>query len=235
MKIVLFIIGAFILIGLYYGISIYLKVQVSKRIVADTHAFQLISNDMSESVLVIGDSTGVGVGATTPEESIAGLFSQQVHATYVENVAVSGAEVRDLDRQLTVIKQKHYSYILVQIGGNDIVAMHDSVAEAKHLSAILAKLPKSDHVIVMSCGNIGTAKLIPWFMRPYYTRLTLAYHAAFSIEVSQAGGTYVNLYDPPQSDLFLQYPEIYLAADDFHPSSAGYALWFEKLKKILPQ
>ena len=46
-------------------------------------------------VLVLGDSTGVGIGANRPEESIAGLLAQDFPAADIVNVSRSGARVAD--------------------------------------------------------------------------------------------------------------------------------------------
>jgi len=47
------------------------------------------------TILVLGDSTGVGVGATRPEESLAGLFAADYPDADIINVAVSGTRVAD--------------------------------------------------------------------------------------------------------------------------------------------
>jgi lysophospholipase L1-like esterase len=117
----------------------------------------------------------------------------------------------------------------VQIGANDIVRFKSIDDAADELTLALEKLPHAERVIVISAGNVGGTKFFPFFVNPIYTQLNLGYHDSFEVVVKNAGGVYVNLYEDPSTDPFVQEPEKYLARDGFHPTSAGYKLWFEKI------
>jgi lysophospholipase L1-like esterase len=233
MKIVLFIILILVLYLSYQMFQVKRKIALSGKIVAETVPYQETSDMEAGSLLVLGDSTAYGVGASTKEESIPALVAQRIGTPYVENRSFSGARVSDLAGQLAGHKKDTYDTILVQIGGNDIVARNDERVVASELEALLKTLPKHDKLVVLMCGDVGVATLFPWFVRGYYTRKTLAYHEAFAEAVPRAGGTYVNLYEPKEADPFVKEPEVYLAKDEFHPSSAGYQLWFRKIEKAL--
>lgn len=234
-----------ILLAIYIVYSVvrfYKLVQVSKGIIAQTIPFTKRETNPGEnqpkqeqSILVLGDSSGVGVGARRPEESVAGLLSSYVNATYVENRAVSGALVRDLPVQIAKASRVRYDLILVQIGGNDIVRFHNAKVTATLLAQELKQLPDAKKIIVISAGDVGTAPLFPLLFHPLYHSLNLAYHAEFANVLGDsfekgAGKngrvTYVNLYTAPGNELFSIDPGTYFAADNFHPSSAGYAIWF---------
>jgi lysophospholipase L1-like esterase len=151
----------------------------------------------------------------------------------VENYSFSGAITLELAAQIQKAKLKEYAYTLVQIGANDIMKFHSVGHTAKVLDAALAALPKTQHLIVFACGNFGGAAAVPRIIAPFYTSLNLRYHTAFAEVTAKHGGTYINLYADPKVDLFTLKPDIYLAEDAFHPSSAGYSLWFEKIKTAL--
>lgn len=231
MKLLLwFALAASVSILVYSGISFWRGVLVSKKIVSSSVAFSQDSNDFSRTLLVLGDSTAVGVGASAPEESVAGLLAQARAVTYTENRAASGARAGDLLSQFSKSSLERYDIILVQIGANDIIRFYSAERAATELEAALVQLrEKSNEVIVMSAGNVGAAPLFPFFLRPFYTELTLAYHDAFAKVASTREATYVNLYVEPNQDPFLKEPEVFLAADGLHPTSAGYKLWFNKL------
>jgi lysophospholipase L1-like esterase len=231
MKILLVITIIIIVFVSYHVFQVKRKIALSQEIVANTTPFHTTEDTTGKSLLVIGDSTAVGVGASTKEESIPALVAQKIGATNVENQSVSGSKVADLPKQLQQIQKDQYDVILVQIGGNDVVARNDERVVARELESILKTLPRHDQLVVLMCGDVGVATLLPWFVRGYYTKKTLAYHQAFANMVPQAGGTYVNLYEPKETDPFVQSPEIYLAQDQFHPSSAGYREWFRKIEK----
>ncbi len=233
MKIFLILLAiAVIAVLLFVWISLR-KVQISEALMASTEPFQMQSDNFKKTMLVLGDSTGVGVGATRPEESVPGLVAKEVGATYVENQAVSGAQVPDVQGQIGKTKLPHYAYIVLQVGANDVTHFHDIEEVSTMLKDALVALPPHDHLVVLMAGNVGAASAFPWFIKPYYTKQTLRYHAAFADIVSKAGGRYVDLYIDPKIDPFVREPKVYLAIDGFHPSSAGYALWFERIKQIL--
>lgn len=235
MKIALLCLLALIVIVVtYWGIIFYLHVRASKVLVKEAVAYQNLSGDYTKTLLVLGDSTGVGVGAARPEDTVAALLAKGMQATYTENLAVSGAVVADVPRQIRNAKLAHYDTILLQIGGNDIIAFHNVNTVSAELSTILATLEKmGGRVILMSAGNVGGATLFPPPIRPFYTSLNLKYHAAFASAATANGATYVNLYLIPSEDVISKHPEIYLAADGLHPSSAGYALWYKKLTETI--
>ena len=228
-----FAVGAVVcIIVCYYGVTIYRNVSVSHSLIARAKPYQIDRRATiisTTSVLVLGDSTAVGVGAGSPEESVAGLLADKIHAAVVENYAVSGAVVADLPAQIKQAKLSQYSLILIQIGGNDLTRFHDAKKTAAALDQALAVLPKSHRVAVMPPGNIGSAPILPWFLKASYTRLNLVYHREFSVVVKGRHFIYVNVYKERAADLFSLRPDLYFAADQFHPSSLGYGLWFSDL------
>jgi lysophospholipase L1-like esterase len=201
--------------------------------VQKTVKYENITDDKSKTLLILGDSTAVGVGVDKIEDSVPALLSDKLKVTYTENNSVSGAKVSDLKDQLQNIKLKNYDYILIQIGGNDIVAREDVDKVGKGLGDLIQILPKDAKVIVQMCGGVGVATLMPWFVRGYYTSLSLKYHTVFEKITKENGAVYINLYEDPKTDPFLKFPGIYLAKDGFHPSSSGYKLWFSKLEKVI--
>jgi lysophospholipase L1-like esterase len=222
----LFIAAAVLITFVYYGARFISAVQRSKVLIQNTTPYT-IDKGAGFSILVIGDSTAVGVGASKADDSLAGRIANAKHATHVENYAVSGAVVDDLPLQIIEASQTDYDLILVQIGANDITHFHPAAQTAQALATTLKTLPTSKQVLVISAGDVGAATIIPPFLSGIFTKLNLAYHAEFARVLGVEGITYVNLHDAPDSELFSTHPEIYLAADGFHPSSAGYELWYK--------
>lgn len=218
---------------LYTYITVRQKINISKDLVQKTVKYENLTDDKSKTLLVLGDSTAVGVGAYRAEDSIPALLSSKLKITYTENKSVSGAKVFDLKQQLQNIKLNNYDYILIQIGGNDIVARNDVNKVGLELGDLIQALPKDAKVIVQMCGDVGVATLLPWFVKDYYTSLSLKYHAVFEKITKENGAVYINLYENPNTDPFLKSPEAYIAKDGFHPSGAGYKLWFIKLEKVI--
>ena len=232
MKTVILIFGACLLVYvLYVAYDVQRKISIGRTAVQQSQPFTISSDDTSRSLLVVGDSTGVGVGADTNEGSVASLFAEHIGATYVENYSVSGATTSDLADQIQKAALSNYDYVLVQIGANDIIDLkykeRDTAASIRDALLTLSKM--SDSVIHLSAGNVGAATIFPSFIRPIYHQRTLRYHKMFETIASDVGTTYVNLYTPPADDPFVKNPEVYLSKDELHPTSKGYALWFTTL------
>lgn len=226
------ILGAFVLWFVYGTASFLSSARISMKLVAMAESYSKEGAN-SRPMLVLGDSTAVGVGASAPQDSLAARAAAHIQASSVENYAKSGAVTSDLLQQIQQAKKEKYSLILVQIGGNDIIRFRSSKSAAAQLSEALNQLPDSDKVVVISAGNVGGAPLFPLFLRPLYTRLNVSYHEAFERAVEAKGFVYVNLYTAPSGNLIENHPEVYLAEDGLHPSTAGYALWFEAIRDEL--
>lgn len=230
MKITLIVVVLIVGVLLFFVVPFIKKYSASKKLVADARPFFITSSDTSIPVLILGDSTAVGVGAMRSEDTLPGRVSAYIGATSVENYAKSGAVVADLEGQRIHAKLDHYTLILIQIGGNDIIRFHDENEEAEKLKVLLQGLPSAGKVIVLSAGNVGGTTLFPFFLNKSYTKKSLAYHAAFEKVATESGVVYVNLYEDPKTDPFTKEPKVYLAKDGLHLSSEGYGLWFEKVK-----
>lgn len=217
----------------FWSGNLFLKARMSRALMQEETAYRKETQEHAKTLLVLGDSTGSGVGAARPEESVAGKLASHLGATYVENHAESGAETKDLAEQIAKAKLPRYDVILVHIGGNDILWFHGAKGSAARLKDALAKLPDAGEVLILSAGNVGGATIFPPPIRPFHTWLNQRYHAEFAKVASVAGATYVNLYEPPHLDPFLENPELYLSEDGLHPSSDGYELWFRKVRDVL--
>lgn len=233
MRTTLFVLGGLaLLLVAYWGVKFFMTVQVSKKIINATVAFEK-SGEGDNTVLVLGDSTAVGIGATQPEESVAGRVSNFLKADRVENYAVSGAVTSDLNEQRKNAMLPRYRLVLIQIGGNDIIRFKPVERAGEDLRAAIRSLPDAEKVVIISAGDVGGATLFPWPVRPFHTRLNNAYHETFARIAKEEGVTYVNFGNSPATKQINKKPEVYLSADGLHPSSEGYRLWFEEIQSSL--
>lgn len=234
MKIIIIILSILALYFLYVTTSIWYHIKISRKLVEKSQKFVLKAEDMSKTMLVLGDSTAAGVGAVTPYSSTPGQLTEHYDFSHVDNYSVSGAQAKDLNDQISKVTNDKYDLILVQIGANDIIRFHKAEDVVAILKPDFEKLTKiSNKVVFITSGNLGGAPLIPFFMKSYYTNLNSEYHKAFQKLSDEIGVIYVNTYTEPSSDPFILKPKQYFAADDFHPTGDGYYLWFVKIKDKL--
>ena len=114
----LIIILIVLILGLviFYSITFKNKISLSNSLIKTAVPFEQKGDFNKHPILVLGDSTGVGVGAELPKDSVAGRLYEKTNSEYLENYSVSGALVEDLDSQINKIEKEKYSTILIQVG-----------------------------------------------------------------------------------------------------------------------
>lgn len=228
MYVVLLIIGAWFLYAAWKLVPSY---SAGKEAVRVTTAYQNTDPALTKSMLVLGDSTAVGVGALAPELSTAGRLSKALQLQ-VENHAKSGAMVEDMKSQFDKASKSRYDIILLQVGANNVVYFRSLKDAAVSLEALLPELKKkSEMVVLLTAGDIGKAPLWPFPMRYLYTSRTQSLRDAFMEAAKKHEVRYLDLYSLP--DPFLTDVPRYYAKDKLHLSGEGYAVWSEYILDLL--
>lgn len=182
-------------------------------------------------LLVAGDSTAVGTGASEPGRSLAGLIGRDHPRLRIDNLARDGATLADLPAQLGAAPGVRYDLVLVQAGGNDVMRLRDLDAARGELDRVLALAHAlAPQVILMPAGNVGNA---PFFVPPlswWMTARSRTLHRHAREAAARHGTVYVDLFRARADDPFVQRPGLH-AADGLHPSDAGYAVWRQALAR----
>lgn len=207
------------------------KVGTAGRLASQSEPFQASPAQPTVSLLVVGDSTAVGTGASAPGRSVPGLLAAALPRLRVVNLASDGAKYADFARQLERA-QGRFDYVLVLGGGNDVIRLTapERLRQDVRRTAQLAR-ERGDRVVLMPPGNVGNA---PFFFPPlswWMDRRSRVLHQAVREAAQASGATYVDLYQDAYSDPFAQRPRLMHAADGLHPSDAGYRLWMEELAR----
>lgn len=184
--------------------------------------------DATRRLLIVGDSTGVGTGASAPQASLAGLLARAYPRLQIDNRARDGATFADVIGQLEAVTGR-YDLVLVQAGGNDVIRLRsmDRVRADIDRVAALAR-GRADLVLLMPAGNVGNA---PFFFPPVSWLMSSrarSMHGFVREATARHEAMYVNLFKEKADDPFAQRPELN-AADGLHPSDAGYRVWFDEL------
>jgi lysophospholipase L1-like esterase len=178
-------------------------------------------------LLVVGDSTAVGTGASSGQTSLAGLLAQSYPNLLIDNRAQDGARFDGVVEQLSA--GGRFDFVLIMAGGNDVMRFRNADATRADIdrAATLAQ-GLAPRVAFLPAGNVGSA---PFFFPPVSWLMTSRareLHAAVQAAAARTGASYVNLFKPPEDDPFVQRPGLH-AADGLHPSDAGYRVWRDEL------
>ena len=191
--------------------------------------FQQHPDEPARRLLVVGDSTAVGTGASSGSNSLVGLVAGRHPDWYIENRARDGARFSDVVDQLE--RGGSFDMVLIQAGGNDVIRAGDLDALNRTIDRVTsAALKRAPAVILMPAGNVGNA---PFFFPPiswWMTQRSRHMHRFVRHAVKRHGALYVTLFHERADDPFVQKPELN-ARDGLHPSDAGYAVWFEELSR----
>lgn len=211
-------------------------IQIGENIAEQTIPFSRKNPRAALRILIAGDSTAHGVGASSPETSLAGLVGAYYPNAEIINISANGAKVKDAQRQLERITEA-YDILFLHIGGNDVIRRTPYQHFKKHFAQLVSCAQhKARHILVTSTGNMGTALLLPLGTRRYFENRTKNIRMIMQeIIAKQNTATirYTDLFTKRTNDPFAQNPKKYYSADYFHPSDAGYACWFEKMKQEL--
>lgn len=184
-------------------------------------------------LLVAGDSSAVGVGASSPETGVAGRIAAALAAERGRQVSVSaravfGARTEHLAGQLADVETLGPDLVVILIGANDALKGVRLTHIRRHMTDAVTRAAAGGAVVVVgTCPYLGSRN----FPRPL--RGVAGWHgrrvAAVQDEaVSRAGGWPVPL-DVFAGPIFRDAPSTMLSIDDFHPSDDGYGVWADAL------
>ena len=227
---VMAILGVLLIYTCYVCVHIWFFAKASRPLVDSARPYELKDSSLKRTMLVLGDSTAVGVG-TSPDFSLAGLMSAYF-STSVENYAQSGAITEDLGGQVYQAENQHYDLILIQIGANDIIHFRSLTAAAFELEQMLPILKRrSDRILLLTAGDVGNAKIFPWPLNLIISARTRDLRERFIAVAKKENVVYVDIYARP--DIFSSDPKRYYAPDMLHLSADGYGYWFSIVKEYV--
>jgi lysophospholipase L1-like esterase len=224
------------LIAVFDALVIARALMRGSEVAASSAPYAARPQDAELALLVVGDSTAVGTGATSPADSIAGRIAADFSPMRVDNLAANGALTAAVNEQLRSAPLDRYDMVLIQVGGNDalrftsIAALEASITEAVSLASDLG-----DRVAVMSTGDLGAAPALPWPLSRVFSWRSQRVREVFRRAAEKHKAHYVDLFvDEGRENPFVLEPEVYHARDGLHPSSAGYGAWYGMLREQLP-
>lgn len=205
------------------------RIGQAKELARRSEPLQHTPTDATLRLLIVGDSTGVGTGASAPQASVAGLLAQAYPRLRIDNLSRDGATFADVIGQLEGARAR-YDLVLVNAGGNDVIRLRglDAVRADVDRVALLARA-RGERVLLMPAGNVGNA---PFFFPPVSWLMTSrarSLHGFVREAAARHGAVYVSLFKDKANDPFAQRPKELNAADGLHPSDAGYRVWFDEL------
>ena len=175
---------------------------------------------------MLGDSTSVGYGTSTPDELPGVILARGVardldRPVEMLSFGLTGARTSDLAGQLDKCLAEKPDITVILIGANDLRDMVPPWRSAALLAESVTRLTSAGvPVVVGTCPDFGVIIGIPQPLRGFLGTWSTGLAALQDRAVTEAGGATVSLgrLVGPQ---FAGKPEMF-ARDHFHPSGAGY-------------
>jgi lysophospholipase L1-like esterase len=175
-------------------------------------------------VLLVGDSTGVGLGIGYGRSTLPGLLASRLRHASITNRCRSGARIEDVLQQLPAIAPASRPYDLVMIfaGGNDVLratplrAVADGARQVGRRARQLAR-----RVVWLGHADVGSA---PVFLPPlawWLSRRSRRVSRVLATEARRAGVDFVDFAAAPHGPRFARDTARYFAPDGLHPSASA--------------
>ncbi|HLM01817.1 MAG TPA: SGNH/GDSL hydrolase family protein [Pyrinomonadaceae bacterium] len=187
------------------------------------------------NLLAIGESTVAGLGAKTHETALAGQFARVLsektgkpvrwHVIGKNGVTAKRA-LKELLPQIPAGEK--FDYIIVGLGGNDVLKLSSPLKWRRNMLKILRKLREKYPESVIFITNVAAIKLSPVLPEPIkfiLWRLSRLHNA----NIKQFVREFTDVYYYEQPDAVP--PDFF--ADGIHPSEAGYKIWSEEIIKTM--
>ncbi|CAA9230521.1 MAG: hypothetical protein AVDCRST_MAG20-1103 [uncultured Acidimicrobiales bacterium] len=186
-------------------------------------------------VLWLGDSTAAGVGVDDPADALPTLVAAALgRPVELEVSAVSGDRVGDVvDDQLPATHRVEADAVFVSVGANDVTHLTSREDFAGRYRALLGRLPPSAEVVLLGVPDMGA---VPRLAQPL--RAVAGFRGRELDEVvrevaAEAGATYVGIAAATGPTFRVEAGRMF-AADEYHPSAAGYRLWADAVLARVP-
>ena len=182
-------------------------------------------------VAVIGDSTAIGQGTSSVQESFSYQYlvqnsKFQDYKIEYTNYAVSGVRIKEvIDKQLVF---EPVDLIFVSIGANDVTQMTSQNDFQNSVATLTGKLQTLAKNVIWI--NIPDFVTVPVFLPPLnYLASNRTQSFDKIIQNTTSKTSQINLIDVYNlaREPFRINPDKYFSKDKFHPSKDGYKIWVD--------
>jgi lysophospholipase L1-like esterase len=184
----------------------------------------------------IGDSTAAGVGSSSADQSVSRQVARRLadeldRPIELQVVAVSGARVADVVATQLPEVDPEADVVVISVGANDTTHLTSSGSFAADYRTMLEGLPDGAAVIALGVPDIGTVTRLAQPLRAIAGWRGSSYDDIVVEEAGRSGASYVDIAGGTGPS-FRADPDRLLAADRYHPSDAGYAVWTDVIVPV---
>jgi lysophospholipase L1-like esterase len=183
-------------------------------------------------LVLVGDSTAAGVGTSQVGDTVGGqlaaLLAGRGRHVLLSGVGVAGSRAGDLGPQVSRALLGRPDVAVVLVGANDATTLTIGRRMTGPLASACGRLAAEGIPVVLgSCPDLGAARAFLHPLREIHAAVGRLVARRQAAAVAESGTIVVDLA-AATGPAFRSDPGT-LAADRFHPSPRGYALWADAL------
>jgi lysophospholipase L1-like esterase len=193
--------------------------------------------DEAVSLFVIGESTVAGLGASTHQRALAGRFAEELAGNISKRVdwqviGKNGVTARrTIDELLPQMPDQEFDYILVGLGGNDVMRLSSPRKWRRDMLELLGILRERNPeavIFISNCPMIVYSPIMPEPIKSILWNLSRMHNdniLEFTRDLDRV------FYYPQPADVTLEG----FFADGIHPSEQGYADWSSAMMRYFTE
>jgi lysophospholipase L1-like esterase len=183
-------------------------------------------------LLIIGDSSAVGVGTSHQEEALLGQMRKrllQTNTVYWSVDAKTGATTADTIARIERSPEQKFHVVSVSLGVNDITGLVPLSVWLQRFTALLELLERKFRPDIICVSGIPPMQYFPLFAQPLRwvsgEQAKRFDRALRKLVTDRAGCRYVEMDFEPDSAR--------MSSDGFHPGPKIYAEWGRKIFRAI--
>lgn len=195
--------------------------------------FEQLNPSAEKKILMVGDSTGCGSGASAPCYSIAGRIGADFPHAHLENLSKGGLSLVKAGRVICGIanteNQPAYDLVIIMIGGMNIVYVTPLWLVRRALRGMISCAKRCGReVIIISPNNAGLAPLYRFPIARLYRQRSRAFHALYKEVTQKEQVRHVSLFREKNDEPLVARDLFHL--DKTHPNDEGYGVWYDEMR-----
>ncbi|HVE81098.1 MAG TPA: GDSL-type esterase/lipase family protein [Candidatus Dormibacteraeota bacterium] len=231
MKRATMILLVFILVyAIFEIIRVKMLISRANKLVVQSKPYEQSQAKPRYRVLIIGDSTGVGTGVSSPEKSLAGLLGAEFPEAEIINRSINGLRSDQLAESLESLPESKFNLVIIHIGGNDLIRFKSLRKVQSNIKLVLDYASnRSDKVALFTTGDLSKTSFFPLAARPWYGNSSSRLRSSMKkLATEYDNVAYIDLFSYPDLSEINGY-----AVDGLHLNDAGYGLWYKALKDTI--
>lgn len=221
--------GLYLYLANAYAYHFFNRPDLKAPVVQGSYVFNTTAAGETLNYAALGDSLTSGLGLNKYEESFPYLLAEDLAGkggkVTLRNFSYPGYRTDDLIKNLLEpAMAARPRLVTLLVGTNDVYGFYGAEKFKKNYQFILERLTKETQaeIYAISLPFIGAKAFLPP-NNYYFSRRTAEFNGVIKELAAAYGVKYIDIAEPTRASFAEAGP--YYAADGFHPSAAGQALW----------